>query len=75
MLREQCISITDLRTKRNACLENLQTAEKYIFINNKPVAVLMDITKFENWETAFDFSKEKINQDEFVKYLVSSTKG
>jgi hypothetical protein len=44
-----------------------------VFVNNKPVAVLMDVAMFEKWNTVFDFEKEKINQDEFVKYLTNST--
>lgn len=74
MLSKQCISITDLRTKTNECLQDLEIAEKYIFINNKPVAVIMDVAQFENWETAFDFQKEKIDQKEFLKYLADSKK-
>lgn len=74
MLSKQCISITDLRTKTNECLQDLSISEKYIFINNKPVAVLMDVAQFENRETVFDFKKEKIDQKEFVKYLASSEK-
>ena len=74
MLSKQCISITDLRTKTSECLQDLQVAEKYIFINNKPVAVLMDVTQFENWETAFDFQKENIDQKEFITYLANSKK-
>jgi hypothetical protein len=45
-----------------------------VFVNNKPVAVLMDVVMFEKWNTVFDFEKEKINQDEFVKYLYSTAK-
>lgn len=48
MLKNQCISVTDLRTKTKACLENIEKQPKYIFINNKPVAVLIDIEQFEN---------------------------
>ena len=72
MLRNQCISITDLRTKTKECLDDLTKYEKYVFVNNKPVAVLMDVTMFEKRNTAFDFSKEQINQDEFVRYLQDS---
>lgn len=72
MLSKQCISITDLRTKTNECLQDLEIAEKYVFINNKPVAVLMDVTKFEHRENAFDFKKERIDQKEFVEYLAGS---
>lgn len=47
MLKEQCISVTDLRTKTKECLEDLQKEPKYIFINNHPVAVLVDIDVYE----------------------------
>lgn len=47
MLSDQCISITDLRTKTKECLDNLQDAEKYIFINNKPIAVIVNLKQFE----------------------------
>ena len=73
MLSNQCISITDLRTKTKECLDDLWKQEKYIFVNNKPVAVLVDVAMFEKWNTLFDFEKEKIDQREFVKYLTDST--
>ena len=47
MLRDQCISITDLRTKTKACLEHLEGGEKYVFVNNKPKAVILDIEIYE----------------------------
>ena len=47
LLKDQCISITDLRTKTKQCLENLGDGEKYVFINNKPKVVIMDIEIFE----------------------------
>lgn len=72
MLSNQCVSITDLRTKTKECLEDLWSQEKYVFVNNKPVAVLMDVAQFEKWETAFDFQREHINQEEFIKYLANS---
>ena len=46
MLQEQCISVTDLRTKTKKCLENLKKEPKYIFLNNKPIAVLIDISQY-----------------------------
>lgn len=50
MLQDQCISVTDLRTKTKDCLDGLQEGEpKYIFINNHPVAVLMDIQVYESF--------------------------
>lgn len=48
MFKDQCISVTDLRLKTKECLAGLQTGEKYIFINNKPMAVLISIEEFEN---------------------------
>lgn len=47
MLKEQCISVTDLRTETKKCLENLGKEPKYIFVNNTPIAVLLDIDEFE----------------------------
>lgn len=48
MLKDQCISVTNLRTETKKCLENLGKEPKYIFINNEPIAVLMDIIEYEN---------------------------
>ena len=47
MIKDQCVSVTDLRTKTKRCLEGLEKEPKYVFINNKPVAVIVDITEYE----------------------------
>lgn len=47
MLKDQCISVTELRTKTKECLEDLDKEPKYIFINNHPIAVLVDINAYE----------------------------
>lgn len=47
MLKDQCISVTELRTKTKECLEDLNKEPKYIFINNHPIAVLLDINEYE----------------------------
>ncbi len=47
MITDQCISVTDLRTKTKKCLIGLEKEPKYIFVNNKPVAVIIDIGKYE----------------------------
>lgn len=47
MFQDQCISVTDLRTKTKECLEDLNKEPKYIFINNRPIAVLIDIISYE----------------------------
>lgn len=48
MFKDQCISVTDLRTKTKECMEGLHKEPKYIFINNKPVAVLIGIVEYED---------------------------
>ncbi len=48
MFKDQCISVTDLRTKTKECVEGLEKAPKYIFVNNKPIAVLVDIEEYEH---------------------------
>lgn len=47
MLRDQFISVTDLRTNTKKSLQGLQRNPKYILVNNKPVAVLLDINIYE----------------------------
>ncbi len=49
MIKDQCVSVTDLRLHTKKCLENLKKGKKYIFVNNKPMAVLMDIEEYENY--------------------------
>lgn len=47
MLKDQCVSVTDLRTKTKECLENVEKMPKFIFINNHPIAVLLGISEYE----------------------------
>ena len=47
MLKDQCISVTELRTKTKKCLEHIEKAPKFIFFNNHPIAVLVGISEFE----------------------------
>lgn len=47
MLKNQRISVTDLRTKTKDCLKGLGKKPKYVFLNNRPIAVLMDIQEYE----------------------------
>lgn len=47
MIKDQCLSITDLRTKTKQCLEEAEKNPKYVFVNNKPVAVIMNIDQYE----------------------------
>ena len=48
MLKNQCISVTDLRINTKMCLANLDKEPKYIFMNNNPIAVLLDISEYED---------------------------
>ena len=48
MFKEQCISVTDLRTKTKECLDGTAREPKYVFINNRPIAVLMSIRTYED---------------------------
>ena len=46
MLTDQCISVTELKKNMNAYVKDLRR-DKIIFVNNAPVAVLMDVKKYE----------------------------
>lgn len=46
MLTDQCISVTDLKKNMNSYVKDLKR-DKIIFVNNTPVAVLMDVKKYE----------------------------
>ena len=46
MLTDQCISVTDLKKNMNSYVKDLRK-DKIIFVNNAPVAVLIDIKKYE----------------------------
>ena len=46
MLTDQCVSVTDLKKNMNAYVKDLKK-DKIIFVNNAPVAVLMDVKKYE----------------------------
>ena len=46
MLTDQCVSVTDLKKNMNSYVKDLKR-DKIIFVNNIPVAVLMDVKKYE----------------------------
>lgn len=46
MITDQCVSVTDLKKNMNAYVKDLKR-DKIIFVNNIPVAVLMDVKKYE----------------------------
>jgi len=48
MISEQIISISDLKIKPSVYINSLKEKwDKYIFIHNKPKAVLVDVNRFE----------------------------
>ncbi|PZM85016.1 hypothetical protein DLH72_02335 [Candidatus Gracilibacteria bacterium] len=47
MISDKVISISDLRSNATNIIKNLNLGEKYIFIHNKPKAVLIDSEVFE----------------------------
>ena len=63
MLTDQCVSVTDLKKNMNAYVKDLRR-DKIIFVNNSPVAVLMDVKKYE----------KMMREGNFLNIWVESTK-
>lgn len=63
MFKERCISVTELRTRTKKCLQGLRKRPKYVFVNNRPVAVLLDIDEFETLAKPdlLELSKEEVS--------------
>ena len=64
MLQDQCVSITDLRTNTKKCLENLNEGEKYVFVNNKPKAVIVDLKLYESLKSNIKQTYQLIEMNE-----------
>ena len=48
MFADKCISVTELKKNASRHIKNLKTEwTKIIFVNNKPVAALVDINNFD----------------------------
>jgi prevent-host-death family protein len=48
MLADQCISVSELAKNASAIVKRVKTSGvQYVFVNNKPQAVLLDIDMFE----------------------------
>lgn len=82
MLSSQVISITDLRTNTAKIIDSLRGV-KYVFVNNKPKSVIMDIKSYEKMkreslrreikeetEQAERNGKRYTNVDELMKDLM-----
>ena len=66
MISEQCISVTELAKNTSAIIKRSKTlGAQYIFVNNKPQAVILDINLFESleWDPA-TLSPKEIEQYE-----------
>jgi len=48
MIKSQCISVTQLRTETKKCLDGVEEEPKYVFVNNQPIAVIINIDDYEN---------------------------
>jgi prevent-host-death family protein len=72
MITDQCVSVTDLKKDMNAIIKDLKR-EKIIFVNNTPVAVLMDVRKYEKIISEKDIINITVQQ-KFPKKLVKKTK-
>ena len=56
MITEQCISVTELKRDTKNILWSLKNGPKVIFVNNKPTAVLTDISDSDlSIQEDFDF--------------------
>lgn len=47
MLQNQVVSVTDLRKKTKECLAGLEKNPKFIFSNNKMIAVMITVEEYE----------------------------
>jgi PHD/YefM family antitoxin component YafN of YafNO toxin-antitoxin module len=75
MFKDQCISVTELRTNTRECLQGLEKEPKYIFINNRPVAVLIDINAYEEALMKPDLLELPIDQvDNTLKKQIAAAK-
>ncbi|MDP4008496.1 MAG: type II toxin-antitoxin system Phd/YefM family antitoxin [Candidatus Peregrinibacteria bacterium] len=72
MIKDKCVSVTDLRTNTKDCLDGLRKSPKYIFINNKPVAVLMDIQEYE--DMFYETDLVELDESEMTKDLATKAK-
>lgn len=69
MLKQQVISVTDLRKKTKECLEDLDKNPKFIFMNNKMVGVLLDVDQYEalTKPDLLELSEEELTSDMLQK--------
>ena len=65
MTSDQCISVTELEKNTSAIIRRSKTAgAQYIFVNNKPQAVILDIQTFES----LDWDPDMLSPNEIKHY-------
>ncbi len=65
MISEQCISVTELAKNASAIIKRSKTTgAQYIFVNNKPQAVILDIDTFES----LDWDLDRLSPNEIRHY-------
>ncbi len=76
MLSSQCVSITDLKKDTSKLIKSLKDEwYKVIFVNNKPVAILVDIDNFDlsiNEPFDFDFWSDGVNPRDLLDQLATA---
>lgn len=65
MIASQCISVTDLRLKTKESLSSLREHEKIVFVNNKPIAALISIEEYEQFQ---NWKKLTVSTQQSEKY-------
>ena len=73
MLTDQCISVTDLKKNMNAYVKDLRR-DKIIFVNNSPVAVLMDVKKYEKMMHEGNFLNIWVENNHLIKRSIKKRK-
>ena len=76
MLKDKVISISDLRTNATKIINSIpETGDKYVFVHNKPKAVLVDVDWFETVSEKYNkHGIEFIQADEFEKKSIQNFK-
>jgi len=73
MFSDQCVSITDLKRNASGLIKWLKNdGNKIIFVNNKPVAVLVDINNFDiqvEEPFHFNFWEEGVDPKDILAYF------
>lgn len=69
MLSQQCISVSELAKNASAVVKRVKTqGAQYVFVNNKPQAVLLDIDMFEKMDFDPDYlTSQEIQAHEETK--------